>query len=736
MLGAFADDTTVPVPDPAPASRERSAPIPVVTGSAAGVPDPPGDLARNQVPAARTGSTVVPRQLPAAPRVFVGRRDELDRLDATLRDIAGTAAVVVISAISGAGGIGKTCLALRWAHQHVDRFPDGQLHVNLRGFDPTGKPMSPAVAVRGFLDALGVDPAAIPADPDAQVALYRSLVAGRQMLIMVDNAADTTQVVSLLPGSSSCTVLVTSRRHLTGLVTTHGAALLDLEVLPDGEARELLARHLGRDRLGAEPGAVDEILGYCAGLPLAISIVAARVATHPDLPLAALAEELRDSTVRLDALDAGELAANLRAVFDCSYQALDSGTATVFGLLGLTLGPDIDLSAAASLTALSTREVRAVLRTLESAHLVQQHLSGRYRMHDLIRLHATETAERDLAEEVREAAVRRLVDHYLHTAFAGERLLAPHYLTITLDPPAPGSHPERLPDPTAALAWFEAQHPHLLAAQQAAVERGWHATVWQLAYAVSTFHFRHGHQLDEVAVCLAAMDAAAHLPDPTTRILAHQHLGRAYSRVGNHEAAAEHLHRALGLAEQADDLLAQTYTHRALAVACERWGEDRRALEHATRCLRLFQDLDMPAREADAHNSMGWLSARLGQYDQASTHCQAALELFRRHGDNREGEAATLDSLGYLAHRTGRHTAAVDYHQQALTLFRELRNTRLETEVLDSLGHPYAALGQHDQVRAVWRQALERYRDQGRHDDAARVQRQLDALDQPEGTDL
>ncbi|WP_308197917.1 protein kinase domain-containing protein [Saccharopolyspora soli] len=718
MLGAFADGTAVPMSDPAPASREPPAPVPIVIDPA---------------PAGRTGAAVVPRQLPAAPRLFVGRRDELDRLDATLHDASDTAAVVVISAIAGAGGIGKTWLALHWAHQHADQFPDGQLYVNLRGFDPTGQPMSSAVAVRGFLDGLGVDPAAIPADPDAQVGLYRSLVAGRRMLIMVDNAADTTQVVPLLPGSSSSTVLVTSRRHLTGLVTTHGAGLLDLEVLPDGDARDLLARHLGPDRLAAEPEAVDEILGYCAGLPLAISIVAARVATHPDLPLAALAEELRDRTARLDALDAGELAANLRAVFACSHHALDSTTAAVFGLLGLALGPDINLSAAASLTALSAKEVRTVLQTLESAHLAQQHLPGRYRMHDLVRLYATDTAERDLAEEVREAALRRLVDHYLHTAFASDQLLEPLRPAIALDPPVPGSHPDRLADSTTALAWFETEHPHLLASQQAAVERGWHTVVWQLAWTLNTFHFRRGHRHDEMAVWQAGMAAAAHLPDPTARIAAHKYLGYACSTLARHEEATEHFQQGLALAEQTEDLLGQAHAHHALAAAWARSGEDRQALEHSTRALRLYQALDMDSQEARALNAVGWFSAHLGLYDQARSHCQAALELCRRHHD-REGEAHTLDSLGFLAHRTGQHTEAVGHYQQALTLLRDVGNTYQEPGTLDKLGHSHAALGQHDQARAVWQQALELYHDQGRHDDADRVQRQRDALDHPDTT--
>jgi tetratricopeptide (TPR) repeat protein len=699
MLAEFAGETPVPVP------------APVVPGPA---------------PPERTGSAVVPRQLPAAPRVFVGRRDELDRLDAALRDASATASAVAISAITGAGGIGKTWLALHWAHQNAERFPDGQLYTNLRGFDPTGQPVSSAVAVRGFLDALGVDPAVIPTSLDAQVGLYRSLLAGRRMLIVVDDAADTTQVTPLVPGgSSSCTVLVTSRRRLTGLVTTHGAALLDLDVLPDTEARDLLACQLGQDRLRAEPQAVAEILEYCAGLPLAINIVAARVATHSGLPLAALAEELRDSTARLDALDAGELAANLRAVFDSSHQALDVGAATVFGLLGLAVGPDLSVSAAASLTGLSTKHTRATLRTLENAHLVQQHRPGRYRMHDLVRLYATEVAEQNVAEP----ALRRLVDHYLHTAFAGDRLLEPLRPAIRLDPAAPGTQPDRLSEAAAALAWFESEHPNLLAAQQAAIERGWHTLVWQLAWALSTFHFRRGHLYDELAVWQAGLAAAEHLPEPSARISANKNLGYAHSTLGRHEEATRHFQQALALAEHTGDRGGQADAHHALASVSAQSGNDRQALAHATRALHLYQaqGLGGTAQEARALNAVGWFSAQVGQYDEALAHCRAALALCRDDHD-REGEAHTLDSLGFVAQRTGRHNEAIRDFQEALDLLRDLGNTYQEAATLDKLGHSHAALGAHDQARAVWRQALDLYQDQGRHEAIDRVRAALGSL--------
>lgn len=330
-----------------------------------------------QQPSSRARDSAVPRQLPAAPRLFTGRARELARLDTARDGQSGAGGTLVISAIAGAGGIGKTWLALHWAHRHLARFLDGQLYVNLRGFDPTGQPLTPAAAVRGFLYALGVDPRAIPVEPQAQIGLYRSLVAGKRLLIVLDNAHDTDQIAPLLPGSPACTVVVTSRRRLTGLIAAHGAHPVELDVLSSEESHDMLARHLGPARLAAEPDAANTLLTYCAGLPLALSILAARLTTQSRSSLTALATELSDSD-RLDPLDAGEPQTNLRTVLSWTTQTLSTEAASAFALMGIAPGPDIAQPAAATMLGLRSHITRSVLQELEDAHLIHRHATTRF----------------------------------------------------------------------------------------------------------------------------------------------------------------------------------------------------------------------------------------------------------------------------------------------------------------------------------------------------------------------
>jgi DNA-binding SARP family transcriptional activator/tetratricopeptide (TPR) repeat protein len=685
---------------------------------------------------AESVKTGVPRQLPAAPPVFVGRRAELDaltgQLDGGLTDSVEStrqrpAARSVVHAISGTGGVGKTWLALHWAHRNLDRFPDGQLYVNLRGFDPSGQPLSPNVALRGFLAALGVEAGAIPLDLDAQAGLYRGLLADRRMLIVADNATDAAQVAPLLPGSSPSVVVVTSRNRLAGLAAAHGAHLLDLDVMSEDEARDLQVRHLGSGRLDAEPNAVAELLALCAGLPLALSITAARAAHHADFPLADLADELRETSGRLDALDAGDLHVNLRAVLSWSHHALDARSATVFALLGLATGPDIDLSAAASLTALPVGTARAVLRTLENASLVQQPAPGRYRMHDLVRLYCAERAAVDLTADDRTAASRRLVDFYLHTLRGADRLLHPQRASTPLDPPAEGHCPHHHADARAALRWLDTEHLCLAAALRTAVAHGWHAAVWQLAWLTETFHYRHGHIHSRIVFWQAGRTAADHLDDPVLQSKAHRNLGRAYAAAGRHAEGLDHLRRSLTFAERSGSTATEAHAHHVLTLYWEAKQDSRQALAHATRAHELFGRCADHMWEGVALNAVGWHRAVLGEHEQARQVCDQALASARRFGF-RDSEAVTLQSLGYIAHHTGRHTEALDFYHQALIVCRDIGNTSEEATVLTLLGRTHAACDQHEEARRHWLRALRIHREQNRVANIATVHRLLDSL--------
>jgi tetratricopeptide (TPR) repeat protein len=657
-----------------------------------------------------------PRQLPASPPAFTGRTDALDLLTATL---GGPGATVLISAVGGAGGIGKTSLALRWAHDHVDLFPDGQLFVDLRGFSPDGPPMSPAVAVRGFLDALGADPGRLPVDLHAQAALFRSTVAGRRVLIVLDNARDSAQVESLLPGSPTCAVLVTSRKVLNGLVATHGAHHLTLDVLTSVEAHDLLVRRLGAARVAAEPGAVAELVGFCRGFPLALGIIAGHAQARPHVPLAEFAVELRD--LGLGALENDDPAASLPTVLSWSYDALTAEQRTTFGLLAVAPGPDIGLPAATSLTGLTPTRTRRMLRDLEDASLLGRDADGRYSMHDLIRRYAADTADQP------DAALRRVVDFYLHTAHAAAALLDPHATPIPLAPAEPGCRPHHPSTGTEALVWFDAEHQALLATQHTATAQGRHQAAWHLAWTLTPFHDRRGHRHDNLAVWRVGLGAAARLDDPITRTLAHRFLGTANADLGRHDEAIGHLRQALSLAERHRDEVNQARIHRMLAQAWGQQDDNERALEHATRALALNRSVGEPVVQADGLNTVGWFAARLGDYDRAREHCQAALALHQLH-DDPEGEASALDSLANIDYHTGHHRESIEHYRRALALFRDIDNTFQVADVLDGLGHPHAALGEHDEARAAWEDALGMYLMQGRDDDEERVRRQLGAL--------
>ena len=726
------------VPGPAtPGVPGRSAPgapsLPAAgaprTAGAADGPGPTGPADRPGPDGATAMRAPVPRQLPVAARHFAGRAGALTALAGLAAEAGGAdgaSRAMVISVIEGTAGIGKTALAVHFAHQVAGDFPDGQLYVNLRGFDPAGPPMTPGEAIRIFLDALGVRAAQLPASLEAQAGLYRSLLAGRRMLVLLDNARDAGQVRPLLPASPGCLVLVTSRSQLTGLAAAEGAMPLALDLVTGDEAHELLAARLGGDRLAAEPAAAQELIGLCARLPLALAIAAARAATQPALPLAALAAELRDAGGRLDALDVGDAAASVRAVFSWSYQQLDAAAARMFRLLGLHPGPAVGAPAAASLAGLPPRQARAVLAGLARAHLLAEQAPGRFAFHDLLRAYAAERAQADEDDAERHAAIHRMLDHYLHTAHPAALLIHPTSRTITPPPLQPGVEPQCLADIGQAQAWFEAERQALMGAATQALEAAFYTHAWQIAWALGRFLDLLGHWDDWIAAEQIVLAATERLGDRAAQAFAHWQFGYARARLGDHGDAHAHLGQALSIYTELGDRAGAADAHTALGVTLEEQGRDADALGHTRQALELFTAAGDRAGQALALNGIGWLHIKLGDYRQALTSCGQALELFQELGYPRL-EADIWDSLGYAHHHLGDHAESAACYQRALALYREIGDRYALAGTLDHFGDTRRAAGRPDEASAAWEEALA-ILDDLRHPDAGQVRAKLAGL--------
>ncbi|MFI1415954.1 AfsR/SARP family transcriptional regulator [Streptomyces sp. NPDC020707] len=702
---------------------------------------------RTPRPTAGTGlpTTVVPAQLPHPVTGFVGREEAIARLDSFLSSASASASAtaatasasatagagpggdggtVVITAIDGTAGVGKTTLAVHWSHRVRDRFPDGQLYVNLRGFDPSGSAMHPAEAIRGFLDALGVPAQRIPVELDGQSALYRSLLADRRMLVVLDNAQDADQVRPLLPGSPDCFSVVTSRNLLTGLMITHGAQPLGLGLMSHAESEGVLGRRIGTDRLAADPDAVRNIIDSCARLPLALAIVGAHAATRRQQPLEALAKELHAAGSALDLLDGGDSATNVRKVFSWSYQRLSEPAARLFRLLGLHPGPDISTAAVSSLAGLPLDRARTLLTELTGSHLLASPSVDRYELHDLLRAYAAELAlTRDLPAD-RPAALHRMLDHYLHSAYRASLYVSPHRDDpITLSPPAPPVTGEHFKDHDEALSWFLREHAVLLAMQQEAGRGRFDTHVWQLAWALQPYFDRGGHWHDSAAAHERALEAARREGSARGKAVSHGCLAYAYMRLSRYEEVATHMRQALGLYEVLGDVLGQAHVHRTLSWLKDEKGQYEEGLDHARKALGSFEAAGHRTGRARALNAVGWFCSRLGRHEEALGHCGLALRLMEEAGD-RFDQADTLDSLGHIHLDLRQYEQAAGSYERALTIYREIGDLYNEADTLSSLGDVLLAMGDRGAAGAAWGRAATLLEELG-HRQAARVRARL-----------
>ncbi|MEQ4300007.1 BTAD domain-containing putative transcriptional regulator [Plantactinospora sp. B6F1] len=716
-----ADAPPAPVADAVPQRPEPTdqRECPAVVDPQTGAPEQP------ETPAAPV--VAVPAQLPADIAGFAGRAAPLLQLDALLGPAGAPASTVVITAIGGSAGIGKTTLAVHWAHRIRDRFPDGQLYLNLRGFNPAGQAMSPPEALRALLELLQVPPQRIPTSVEAQTGLYRSRLAGRRMLVVLDNARDADQVRPLLPGSPPTMVLVTSRNQLAGLVATEGARPIRLDVLDAAEARGLLVGRLGAERVAAEPDAVDEIVRACAGLPLALAIVAARAAARPGFRLAVFADELADARSRLDALAGPDSATDVRAVFSWSYQALSPSAARLFRMFGLHPGPDISRGAAASLAGVPLSQVRRLLTELDAAHLLTEGQPGRYTCHDLLRAYATELGQDVDTEPERRAARHRTFDHYVHTAVAAAQLLNSYLKPIDIAPAQSGVTPVPLASYDDALRWFTDERPVLLAAIAEAANAGYDTHSWQLAWALRDLLERRCHWHAQLQIQQTALAAAERLGDPALQVNPHTILGVTYRHLGRYPDSHAHLQDALRLAGAVGDQRGQAGIHGALSLSYEREGRHLDGLRHTRRAMDLYRGLGDPIGHALHLGNLAYFQALLGDYQQSLVSSREALGPLEEH-DHRNGQAHAWDSLGFAHHRLGQHREAIACYQRAVALFRSIDDRHPQAASLTCLADVHHATGDIDAARDAWQQAFLLLEEIG-HPDADDLRKKLESAD-------
>ncbi|WP_158883672.1 ATP-binding protein [Amycolatopsis anabasis] len=644
-----------------------------------------------------------PQELPSDVFGFTGRAEQLAELDRMLALSDKGVSAVVISALSGTAGVGKTSLAVHWAHRVRDRFPDGQLYVDLRGYDPS-EPMRPVKALETFLRGLGVSGLDIPNELPERAARYRTLLADKQMLVVLDNAHSTEQIRDLLPGTSSCFVIVTSRDSLAGLVARHGARRVDIDLLPTEDAVSLLRTLIG-DRVAAEPAAAAVLAERCARLPLALRIAAEIAIARPTMSLVDLVAELEKH--RLDMFGAGgDQRTAVRAVFSWSYKHLRDDSALVFRLLGLHPGPDFDPYVAAAVANLDLGDAKRLLTELVDVHLVQQLGAGRYRFHDLLRAYAAQLAAETDTTDDRRAALSRLFDYHLHTASAAMDVIAPEEKHHRPDVPAPGTPVPALHGYEQAMTWVETERPNLLAAAEHAAGHGWPAHTSHLSVILWRYFHICGHRDDALTLHTRALATAKNTGNRVLEGHALNNLGSVYWQLGLYDEALARHQQALDVARDTGNRVLEGHARYGVGFVYSRVGQLHEALTYLQSAVAFAGDTGNRPLEGRALSNIGLIYWQLGRYDQALGYHQQALAI-AHDIDDHTLEGAALDNLGSDYERLGRYDQALPHHQQALDVAYHTRNRYLEGYALKSLGSVYERLGRYDQALAHHQRALE-----------------------------
>ena len=686
--------------DPGPAMRDMHQRILENDGSLA-VPAQPLhlDAAPDEPP---PGPAERLAQLPADLASFAGRRREVAQLDSALD---GSRPGLVIAAIDGMAGVGKTSLAVHWAHQVADRFPDGQLYANLRGFDPAKDPSAPGEVLRDFLDALGVPPRRVPGDLDAQASMYRSMLSGRRMLVLLDNARNTEQVRPLLPGSAGSLVIVTSRNRLPGLITAYGARPVSLDTFSADEARDALALRLGAERTAAEPDALEEIIERSGRLPLAVAVVAARATVHPDLFLGEIASELRDERRRLDTLSIDGAAADVRAVLSWSYRLLSEPAKRMFRLLSVHGGPDFSRNAVASLAGLPPVGARRLMTELTGARLLTESHPGRFTAHDLTQVYAAELSALEDTPDDRHAALGRLLDYLLHSSHAAQLLLRPSFPVPEPGAAQPGVTPDEPSGYQQAMAWFTTERQVIEAAVRYAPRQGFPGQAWRLALTLRQFYQRQGYFFDWAATMRHAVRTALDADDRPGQALVRRSLADVLHLVGQDAEAIAELDRAGQLSTQTDCRAGAAYHHTIFGAIREGQGAYDEAVRHYKQAYALYQAAGHRTGQAHALAGIGGAYGQQGRYAEATGLIHDAIVAYRKLGD-RNGESECWVRLGEAHHRLGEDEQAMTCYRRAVALLRGLSSRIDETGALISLGDSAEAAGEYAEAREAWERAM------------------------------
>jgi len=701
-------------------------------------PVPTAAAVASGVPAADPGAApLIPRpaQLPADISDFTGRETPVAQLCALLLGTgtgAGAGATsspgaVRIAVVNGAGGLGKTTLAVHAAHQVREQFPDGQLYVDLLG--ASGQPANPGEVLARFLRDLGVEGDKVPVRDDERGALYRTRLTGRRVLILLDNAKDAAQVRPLLPGSSSCTVLVTTRNRTPDLVSTR---FVDLNVLEDSEALALFSRIVGEERAVAEPDATAEVLVACAGLPLALRICAARLAARRQWRIATLAGRLRNEQRRLDELSIGDLA--VRASFQVSYDSLKSPArgvdpARVFRLLGLWQGLWISLAAAAVLVGASEDDTADALETLVDANLLESSAPDWYRFHDLLKVYATERAQAEESEADRVAAVERLLNWYLCTADAAAQVVAPQRYRVALEEAHRVVSPLALASSADALTWYDLERGNVLVASLQAAAMRQHDLAWRLPTALFPLFNRRDNWADCIATHRVAVDSARIAGHRLGEGWALQNLGQALVRVRDDEAL-QHIEQALVARREMEDHAGEAQTILSLADAYHKLQGPRAAWNHLLQNIDLVRDY--PSLYGIALNNLGEFGQEIGRLTEAADYFEQARVHFASVGPS-HGQGYALHNLSHVYLDLGRPVEALDNASLALDIHKSTGDLIGQALALKFLGEAQLALGQVTLARAAWNTAFASFQQLGEAAEAAEIEMQLASIESRSG---